>query len=71
MRQDHYLLSESDVDRIRELFESVHFTVQEFIESRKVQVAPWDEMEHPEFDNTMAIITELENETKRKPDSDF
>ena len=58
MSQDHYYLSEMEIDRLRDLFESFHYMVFEFIESRKLKVPPWEE--GPELQNFKSIYEELD-----------
>lgn len=59
MSQEHYLLSETEVDRLRELFESFHWMVFEFIEKRKIQT-PGVKEESPEYENFQSIYEELD-----------
>jgi len=69
MAQDHYLLSDTEIDRLRDFFESFHYMVFEFIESRRVKVPPWEEdLETPEIQNFNSIYEELDNLAQGKFD---
>jgi hypothetical protein len=68
MAEDSYLMSETDVDRLRELLEAVHFAMIEFIDSRKLKIPPWEEQDHPELENTQAILDEVRQEAQRNFD---
>jgi len=61
MGEDYYLISETEVDRLREFFESFHYMAFEYIESRKVKVPPWEEEEGPQMHNFNSIYEELDN----------
>jgi len=60
--QDHYLISETEVDRIRELLGAAHAAVLEYIESRKLEVPPWEE--GPDAEGCRAILEEVELDTQ-------
>jgi hypothetical protein len=64
--QDHYLMTETEVDRIRELLGSVHDAVLGYIESRRVRVPPWEE--GPDVESCLAILEETQNDTQRSFD---
>jgi len=69
MSQDHYLLSDREIDRLRDFFESFHFMVFEFIESRRVKVPPWEEdQEKPEMQNFNSTYEELDHLAQEKFD---
>lgn len=69
MSQDHYLMSETEVDRIRELLGAVHAAVLEYIESRKLAVPPWEQAEDgPDAEGCRAILEEVELDTQRNFD---
>jgi hypothetical protein len=69
MSQDHYLLSDREIDRLRDFFESFHYMVFEFIESRRVKVPPWEEdQEAPEMRNFNSVYEELDNLAQEKFD---
>lgn len=61
MSQDQYLLSDMEIDRLRDFFESFHYMVFEFIESRRLKVPPWEEGEEwPEMKNFNSTYQELD-----------
>jgi hypothetical protein len=66
MGQDQYLLTDTEVDRLRDLFESFHYMVFEFIESRRLKIPPWEE--GPEMQNFTSIYEELDNLAQEKFD---
>ena len=70
MSQDHYLLTETEVDRLRGLFESCHYAIFEFIESRKIKPPSWegDEPTGPEMQNFNSIYEEVDQLTQREFD---
>jgi hypothetical protein len=66
MSQDHYYLSDTEIDRLRDFFESFHYMVFEFIESRKIKVPPWEEGE--EIKNFTSVYQELDHLAQEKFD---
>ena len=61
MWQDHFYLSEMDMDRIRALSEAYHLALIEFIESRKIRRPPHErDDERTEMQNFQSVCDELE-----------
>jgi hypothetical protein len=58
MAQDHYLLTEEEVDRLRGLSEGFHYALFEFINSRRIRIPPWED--GPETQNYESIFEEVE-----------
>ena len=61
MSQDLFLLTEPEIDRLRGLFESCHYALFEFIESRRVKspAGDWDEPAGPEMQNFNDLFNEV------------
>ena len=66
-RQDHFLISGTELDRLKALSEAFHFTLLEFIESRRIKVHD-DEGENKEFQELNSIIEEIEYFSEKKTD---
>jgi len=66
MSQDHYLVAETELERIRELLGAVHAAVLEYIESRKLETPPWEE--GPDAESCRAILEEVALDTQRSFD---
>jgi hypothetical protein len=67
MSQNHYLLSDKDVELLRDFFESFHWMVFEFIESRKCR-DPDAQSDWPERQNYSSLYEELDALAQQKFD---
>jgi hypothetical protein len=63
MPHDHYDLSETEVDQLREFFDSFQGMIFELIESRRVKVNDW-----PERQNYASIYEKLDHLAQEKFD---
>jgi hypothetical protein len=69
--QAQYLMSEWEVDRLRELMESFQYAVIELLESRRIRTPPWEEVDHPERENFEAILSEIQTDAAKQTSFDF
>ncbi len=66
MSQDHYYLSDEEIDQLRDFFESFQFMVFEFIESRRNKEPP--NRDWPERQNYASIYEKLDQLAQEKFD---
>ena len=66
MPQDQYLLSDAELDRLRDFFEAFHYMVFEYLESHRLKIPPWEE--GPEMQNFNSVYEELDNLAQQKFD---
>ena len=66
MSQDHYYLSETEVDHLKDFYESFQFMVFELIESRRIKEPP--NRDWPERQNYASLYETLDHLAQEKFD---
>jgi hypothetical protein len=68
--QDYYLITEMELDRLKNLSEAFHFAWLQFIESRRIRT-PHENLEEDEFLNLNSIIEEIDGLSAENKNREF
>lgn len=68
--QDHYLITEMELDRLKNLSEAFHFAWLQFIESRRIRI-PHENLEDDTFLNLNSIIEEIDGLSAENKNQEF